>query len=146
MSLTPKENNDLAIKFFETAWNTGEIIDDLIDPQAVNHTALSGKEQTKVGRESFKKFVSIFRAAMPDIHLDIQDAIFADDKVVHRWVTTGTDTGGLMGMPPSNKSLICSGTTIVRFKEGRIVECWDYIDELGLLQQLGMAAPATNGH
>ncbi|HRV91808.1 MAG TPA: ester cyclase [Anaerolineae bacterium] len=146
MSLTPQENNDLAIKFFETAWNTGEIIEDLIDPQAVDHSSVGGKEKADVGRESFKKIIGMFRAAMPDIKLDVQDEIFVDDKVVHRWVMTGTDTGGVMGMPPSNKNLTFSGTTIVRFKDGKIVERWANVDELGLLQQLGVAPPPPNGN
>ena len=146
MSLTPQENNDLAIKFFETAWNTGETIEDLIDPQAVDHSSVGGKEKADVGRESFKKIIGMFRAAMPDIKLDVQDEIFVDDKVVHRWVMTGTDTGGVMGMPPSNKNLTFSGTTIVRFKDGKIVERWANVDELGLLQQLGVAPPPPNGN
>ena len=146
MSLTPQENNDLAIKFFETAWNTGEVIEDLIDPQAVDHSSVGGKEKADVGRESFKKIIGMFRAAMPDIKLDVQDEIFVDDKVVHRWVMTGTDTGGVMGMPPSNKNLTFSGTTIVRFKDGKIVERWANVDELGLLQQLGVAPPPPNGN
>ena len=146
MSLTPQENNDLAIKFFETAWNTGEIMEDLIDPQAVDHSSVGGKEKQEVGPGSFKKIIGMFRAAMPDIKLDVQDEIFVEDKVVHRWVMTGTDTGGVMGMPPSNKNLTFSGTTIVRFKDGKIVERWANVDELGLLQQLGVAPPPPNGN
>ncbi|MCB0212181.1 MAG: ester cyclase [Anaerolineae bacterium] len=146
MSLTPQENNDLAIKFFETAWNTGEIMEDLIDPQAVDHSSVGGKEKQEVGPGSFKKIIGMFRAAMPDIKLDVQDEIFVEDKVVHRWVMTGTDTGGVMGMPPSNKNLTFSGTTIVRFKDGKIVERWANVDELGLLQQLGVAPPPPNAN
>lgn len=146
MSLTPKENNDLTLKFFETAWNTGEVLEELIDPQAIDHSTVGGKEKTEVGPESFKKIIGMFRAAMPNINLDVQDEIFTEDKVVHRWVLTGTDTGGVMGMPPSNKDLSFSGTTIVRLEDGKIVERWANVDELGLLQQLGIAPPPPNGN
>ena len=49
--------------------------------------------------------------------------------------------GGLMGMPPSGKELTFSGTTIVRMEDGMIVERWANVDELGLLQQLGVVPP-----
>jgi predicted ester cyclase len=78
---------------------------------------------------------------MPDIQLTIDDEVYAVDKVVHRWHLEGTDTGGVMGMPPSGKKLRFSGTTIVRMENGKIVERWANVDELGLLQQLGIAPP-----
>jgi predicted ester cyclase len=84
----------------------------------------------------------MFRHAMPDIHLTLLDQIFTADKVVHRWSLTGTDTGGVMGMPPSGKSLKFTGTTTVRMNdEGKIAERWANVDELGLLQQLGVVPP-----
>ena len=42
---------------------------------------------------------------------------------------------------PSGKQLTFSGTTIVRMEEGKIVERWANVDELGLLQQLGVVPP-----
>jgi predicted ester cyclase len=57
---------------------------------------------------------------------------------VHRWTLVGTDTGGLMGMPPSGKTLTFTGTSIVRMEDGLIVERWANVDELGVLQQLGV--------
>jgi predicted ester cyclase len=76
---------------------------------------------------------------MPDIHLTIDDEVYAGDKVVHRWTLTGTDTGGVMGAPPTGKELTFTGITTVRMKNGKIVERWANVDELGLLQQLGLA-------
>ena len=78
---------------------------------------------------------------MPDIKLTIDDEVYAGDKVVHRWHLVGTDTGGVMGMPPSGKQLHFSGITTVRMRDGKIVERWANVDELGLLQQLGIAPP-----
>jgi predicted ester cyclase len=44
-------------------------------------------------------------------------------------------------MPPSGKALAFTGTTIVRMQDGKIVERWANVDELGLLQQLGVVPP-----
>ena len=141
--MTAEENNALAIKFFDAVWNKGDfsVLDTLIAPDADDHSTVGGKPKTEKGSASFRAIVSMFRNAMPDIHLSIDDEVCAGDKVVHRWTLTGTDTGGVMGMPPSHKQLTFTGITTVRMRDGKIVERWAHVDELGLLQQLGVAPP-----
>lgn len=141
--LTPEQNNAIAVHFFDAVWNQGDfsVLDTLIAPDADDHSTVGGNVKTEKGSASFRAIVSMFRAAMPDIRLTIEDEIFAEDKVVHRWRLTGTDLGGMMGRPPTGKKLIFSGITTVRMRGGKIVERWANVDELGLLQQLGIAPP-----
>ncbi len=142
MALSPVENNEVCLTFFHTAWNTGVVLDVLLASDAIDHSFVGGKTKSEPGSESFKQIVGMFRHAMPDIQITILDEIFAEDKVVHRWSLTGTDTGGVMGMPASGKSLTFTGTTTVRMNdEGKIAERWANVDELGLLQQLGVVPP-----
>ncbi|MCB0130939.1 MAG: ester cyclase [Caldilineaceae bacterium] len=144
MSLSPEMNNAIAEKFFDSVWNKGDfsVLDTLISPDAIDHSTVGGVDKKEKGSASFRAIVGMFRAAMPDdIHLNIDDEIYAGDRVVHRWTITGTDTGGVMGMPPSGKQLTFTGTTIVRMEDGVIVERWANVDELGLLQQLGVVPP-----
>lgn len=142
MALSPVENNEVCLTFFHSAWNTGVVLEDLLASDAIDHSFVGGKSKSEPGSESFKQIVGMFRHAMPDIQITILDEIFAEDKVVHRWSLTGTDTGGVMGMPASGKSLTFTGTTTVRMNdEGKIAERWANVDELGLLQQLGIVPP-----
>ena len=140
MSYSPEANNAIAEKFFNAVWNRGDfsVLDTLISPEAIDHSTVGGKPKTEKGSASFQAIVSMFRSGMPDIRLTIDDEIYTGDRVVHRWTLVGTDTGGMMGMPPSGKQLTFTGTTIVRMQDGMIVERWANVDELGLLQQLGM--------
>ena len=140
MSYSPEANNAIAEKFFNAVWNRGDfsVLDTLISPDAIDHSTVGGKPKTEKGSASFQAIVSMFRSGMPDIRLTIDDEIYTGDRVVHRWTLVGTDTGGMMGMPPSGKQLTFTGTTIVRMQDGMIVERWANVDELGLLQQLGM--------
>ena len=143
MSNSPEANNAIAVRFFDAVWNKGDfsVLDTLVSPDAVDHSTVAGKPKSEKGSASFRAIVSMFRAAMPDIRLTIEDEVYVGDKVVHRWRLEGTDTGGVMGMPPSGKQLTFSGTTIVRMDDGKIVERWAIVDELGLLQQLGVVPP-----
>lgn len=141
MSYTPEQNNAICVEFFDAAWNTGVVREDLLAADAIDHSFVGGKAKSEPGSESFKQIIGMFRHAMPDIRLTMLDQIFTGDKVVHRWSLTGTDTGGVMGMPPSGKSLTFTGTTTIRMADGKIAERWANVDELGLLQQLGVVPP-----
>jgi predicted ester cyclase len=53
-----------------------------------------------------------------------------------------THTGEFRGIPATNKRITVTGIGIFRFSDdGRVVESWDSMDQLGMLQQLG-AIPA----
>jgi predicted ester cyclase len=80
-----------------------------------------------------------FRAAFPDFRATIHDQIAEGDKVVTRKVFHGTHHGELMGVAPTGRPVEIEVIDIVRVKNGRIVEHWNVVDRLGLLQQLGVA-------
>lgn len=141
MTVTPEENNAICERFFQSVWSKGDfsVLDTLVAPDALDHSTVGGLPTTERGSAHFRGIVTMFRQAMPDIKLTIDDEIYTGDKVVHRWTLNGTDTGGVMGMPPSGKKLSFTGTTIVRMANGKIAERWANVDELGILQQLGVA-------
>ena len=55
-----------------------------------------------------------------------------------RWTARGTHTGEFQGIPATGKAIRMTGTDIDRIVDGKIVECWAHLDELGLMQQLGV--------
>lgn len=146
MSYTPEQNNAICLEFFNSAWNEGNLREDLLAEDAIDHSQVGGKTVSEPGSGSFKQIVGMFRHAMPNVKLTLEDEIYTADKVVHRWRLNGTDTGGVMGMPPSGKDLTLTGTTTVRMKDGKIAERWANVDELGLLQQLGVVPPPPGAH
>ncbi len=42
-----------------------------------------------------------------------------------------------MGIPPTGKSMKCTGITNLKFHDGNCVERWNQVDLLGMLHQLG---------
>ena len=68
------------------------------------------------------------------------------DTVVVRGTTSGTQTGAMQGIPPTGKQFKVAGIDIFRVVDGKIVEPWDAVDQLGMLQQLGVIpAPGQPG-
>ena len=43
-----------------------------------------------------------------------------------------------MGIPATGKPVNITGVAIDRFENGQAVELWEVIDQLGLMQQLGV--------
>ena len=138
--LTPAENNAVAVRMFEGAWNKGDFsgIDELSKSDAVDHSPLG----SETGSEGFKKIIGMFRGGMPDLKMSIQDEIYSGDRVVHSWKIEGEHSGTpLFGVPADGKDITLTGITIVRLEDGKIAERWTQLDQLGLLQQLGVIPP-----
>ena len=60
------------------------------------------------------------------------------DLVVEHFTASGTQEGEIFGVPPSGHTVALPGINIWRVRDGRIVERWGRLDELGLLRQLGL--------
>lgn len=54
-----------------------------------------------------------------------------------RYRFRGTHQGELMGIPGTGKQVTLAGVAIYRLANGRIVEFWNFLDNLSLMQQLG---------
>lgn len=67
------------------------------------------------------RYVGAALKKVPDLHVDIEDMIAEDDKVVVRNHWTGTDAA-------SNQRLEFSGIVIWRIANRQIVERWAYLE------------------
>jgi predicted ester cyclase len=119
------------------------IVDELIDPQFVEHVA---GERRQVGAEGFKAARRRRNAAFPDWHVVVQDLIAEGDKIVVRATGHGTHKGDFMGIAPTGKRINVGWIAIYRVANGKLAEHWQNIDELGLLKQLGanLSMPGAN--
>jgi predicted ester cyclase len=77
-----------------------------------------------------------YHEAFPDLHLDIDELIVADDTVVLRMTFRGTDTGGYVGRPPTGRTVEEWVVDIMHFEDDRVVSEWIGADKLGLFIQL----------
>lgn len=139
-TFTPEQNNEVCVKMYSGAWNEGklELLDQYIAPNGLDHSPLS----TETGTDGFKKIITTFRKAMPELKMTIEDEIYNKDRVVHRWKVQGKHTGEpLFGVPASGKEITLTGISILRMENGKIAERWTNLDQFGLLSQLGIIPP-----
>ena len=126
-----------ARNFIEKGLNQKEMtaLDEYFSPRLTDHALPPG---LPVGLEGRKMFASALLAAFPDLRVEVEDLVAEEEKLVTRYSVRGTHKGDLMGIPPTGKEVSISGTAIDRFENGQSVEHWEIIDQLNLMQQLGI--------
>jgi predicted ester cyclase len=136
--VSTEQNKTIVNRLVEEGINKGNLslFDELFTPDAVDHLLPPGMPSGAAGN---KLFFSMFRAAFPDLRFTIEDVIAEGDYVVQRVTGHGTMKGEFMGMPPTGKHATWSEIDIVRMKNGKIAEHWGNGDQMGMLQQLGLA-------
>jgi C-1 hydroxylase len=77
-------------------------------------------------------------SAFPDLRFEVEDLVADGDLVAARMRARATHCGEFMGLPPTGRQVSVLVMGQVRVAEGRIVEHWNVMDEVHLLQQLGL--------
>jgi steroid delta-isomerase-like uncharacterized protein len=93
------------------------------------------------GPEEFKQFITALRSAFPDIQYKVEDMACDGDILAVRTSFTGTMTGPFKGMPPTGKKVAMQEALLYRFEGDKIVEEWSFINQMAMLQQLGLVPP-----
>lgn len=135
------ENLDLLHRSLE-AWNRQELATfaELYTPDAV----IGGLGPGSLGVEGMLGVYQAFFAGFPDLRLAVEETVEEGERMAVRITVIGTHAGMFQGIPPSGRPVEVQGISILHFSEGRTVERWNQLDQLGMLQQLGVL-PAPSG-
>ncbi|MGH2523087.1 MAG: ester cyclase [Anaerolineales bacterium] len=138
-----EKNKALVRRFFEEVFNKGNlaVLDELLPDDYIQHSVFG----IPSGREAVKQLFAAMGAAFPDAQYTIEDMVAEGDKVVVRGVVLGTHKGAFQGIPATGKQITMSGIDIFRIVDDKLVEHWDAVDQLGMLQQLGVVPAPGQG-
>lgn len=126
-----------AMKHMYDLINAGDIdgFGELLAEDFVEHEEMPGLEPSKDG---VKQLFHMYRAAFPDLRMEVQDVLVSADKAVARVRATGTHQGEFLGMAATGKSVDVQLIDITRFgDDGLAREHWGVFDALAMMQQLG---------
>lgn len=135
--MSAEQNRELIRRFYDEGWTQNDlgVYDELVTEDFVDHQAVPGLPP---GREGFRALNVMFRAAFPDLRVDVDNVVAEDDKVGCRWRSTGTHHGELFGIPPTGNKVDVTATVFYRVEDGRLAEGWISRDDVGLMRQLGV--------
>ena len=130
-----EQNKTLARRWFEDLFSRGNLdaANEILSAEFVDHLT----HEDERGLEELKHYVGIYRNAFPDIQDIVEDIVAEGDKVVVRWLSSGTHQGEFMGVAPTGRHVTFTGMRLFRIADNKIVESWVNIDERGLQEQLG---------
>jgi steroid delta-isomerase-like uncharacterized protein len=139
--MSPEENKAVVRRFVEEVFNQGNLaaVDQFLAAEYRDANALPGQEP---GREGAKRAFSLYQEVFPDLRYTIEEMIAEGDTVVTRVTFRGTHRGAFLGIPPTNRQVNVPAVHITRLVEGTIREHWSLMDDLGLMQQLGVVPAA----
>jgi steroid delta-isomerase-like uncharacterized protein len=140
-----EQNKAMFRQMVDEIFNQGNmsLVDELMATDFVEHEELP--PGIPGGREGVKVLTTQLRKAFPDFKAVIEDLIAEGDRVVGRMTWTGTQKGEFMGIPPTDKSISIEVIDIIRIAGDKFVEHWGIMDNMGMMQQLGVVPAPGEG-
>ena len=98
-------NRQLMTTINDEIWNQGnlDLIDERYADDYVRHEA--GYPAELAGAAGLKQFIQNLRTGFPDWNCTVEDTLAAGDKVMVRYLCSGTHTGEWNGLPPTGKPI-----------------------------------------
>jgi predicted ester cyclase len=152
--MSAEENTRVVRRWVEEVMSQGRI--EAIDEVLAEAVRFGGGPETRPtpdARRRVRAYITAYRVAFPDLTVDIDDIVPAEDAVTLCWTSRGTHLGHFshpdvqsFGLAPTGRAARWSGISLFRLRDGRIVETRSHGDVYGLLRQLGLLpAPGPPG-
>jgi steroid delta-isomerase-like uncharacterized protein len=126
----------LAKRWFDEVWNRGDesAITRMLHPQALVH----GLGATPItGPDQFKPFYRVFQRAFREMQIDVMRTVVQGEMCAVHCRVRARHVGPDLGGPATGSQVDFSGITMLRARDGLIVEGWNCFDFLTMYQQIG---------
>ncbi|HEV2678597.1 MAG TPA: ester cyclase [Aliidongia sp.] len=135
-----REANSRLVLSLHELWNAGDLraVERVYHPAFVAHFPDSSNFPHREGLDQVRTGIARIHEAFPDWFEEVQDLLVDGDKVVTRYLSTGTHRGEFYGLAPTGRRIAIREISIYRIDGDRIAEQWCMLDELQRLRQLGM--------
>jgi predicted ester cyclase len=135
---TQRDAEVKAAKAFYQFWNTGDeaLLKAAIAPSFTDHALPPGRPQGPDGPAFASRN---FRAAVPDLSVEVRKMIVADDYVTVHMTFKGHFTGAFGKIEGQGQAIDFIATDLLKITDGRITDNWHIEDNLTLLTQMGVA-------
>jgi len=101
----------------------------------VDHDPAPGQA---AGLAGIVDFWAEFTTAFPDLSLEPDPLVVADEYITAVFTIRGTHSGPFQGHEPTGRTFEVRGIQVSKFRDGKIAERWGATDEKGLAAQLGL--------
>ena len=132
-----KPNAAIVREACHVIWTEGQI-DRVPEFYSEDFTADYAFTDWGAGIEGVKVLASSVRLGLPDYREEIKLLIDGGEYIVVELLIEGTHTGPMNGIEPTGRSVAFRDVTILKLRDGKIVEQRGLSDYLTMFQQLGV--------
>ena len=127
-----EQNKAVVRRLVDEVMNTGhlEVLDEIYTPRMA---------------AAARAWITPFRASFPDLSMRVVDLVAEGEKVVGRFLCSGTQRGEWQGHPASGRRFErVAEVYFFELRDGRITRAWGLEDNLSRMQQLGYVGPQVS--
>jgi steroid delta-isomerase-like uncharacterized protein len=97
-----------------------------------------GQATPEHGLEGKRQAVLRYLLAFPDLHFAVESTVVQDQVAVVSWIARGTHCGFLMNIPPTGRTIMVRGVSILTMQGGKVVDAVYVWDVAGMLRAIGL--------
>jgi predicted ester cyclase len=135
-------NEALVREACRVIWSEGQV-DRVAEFYAEDFVADYPMTDWGVGLEGIKTLASSIRVGFPDYREEIVHLVDGGDLIAVELRLHATNTGPLGMHPPTGRAVTFRDMTLLRLRDGRIVEQRGLTDHASLFAQLGLPMPSA---
>ena len=137
MSFPLKSNADIVREACHVVWTEGQV-DRVEEFYAADFSADYAFTDLGSGIDGVKALAASVRVGLPDYREEIKLLFDGGEYIVVELLIEGTHTGPMNRMAPTGKAVAFRDVTILRLRDGKIIEQRGLSDYLTMFQQLGV--------
>ncbi|MEO3973651.1 ester cyclase [Streptomyces sp. CAU 1734] len=137
-------SRESALELMERGWRLKDttVLDEMAAPECTYHLA----GHPPMGSAEFMELMGQIWRAKPDLRVETFEIIEDGDWVATRLRFSGTQSGELLGIPPTGRYVSIDEMVLERWDEhGKLLELHQEADFLGMLGSLGVVPPKDAG-
>jgi steroid delta-isomerase-like uncharacterized protein len=135
----PPTVEDIARRFIQ-AWNAGHrhVVGELAAPDLV--VSYTHYPEPYHGPEAFEEMLEKTHYFFPDLRVEVRDVVADGNQALVRWTYRGTfQNGEMFGVAAAGQSIEVTGITLYKIEDGAVKREEGVVDNLTLMQQLGLS-------
>lgn len=143
MNQAPPDNRAEAerlAKQYIDSMNAGDIdmTMDVFADSFVDHQVAPGGASLGNTKSDVRQAHEMLKMSFPDVKFTLEDLLVEGDSVVMRVSGEGTHQGAFFGIPATGKHIKWTGVRLLRYENGKFAEGTSELDQVGILQQMGI--------
>jgi predicted ester cyclase len=124
--------------WYEQVWNQNNeaAVDEFLAPDVIIHNLLAGDGEKTMDLATFKRLFRAMRSELSEVQVTTEHELVDGDMIAARCVISAIHHDVGPDELPREVPIHFTGMSMVKVREGKIIESWNHFDFEGMYQQM----------